>query len=317
MNTDYLREFVTFAGFMNYTAAARALNVSQPTLSRHVAELERHFGCTLVDRSADALKLTFCGSELLRQATRLLEDEEELARRMEQATREPRGALVLERYRKSPVIHGLLAVATDELRRKHPGFSVTRRALSPGDTAGEAVLRGDVDADIVACTTDETPVCPVGEREGFGVLALDGFRERILFALPAASELARRDELTLADLAGRRFVFPLNPEFGRCLPDVSRMFARRGLALRHRPYELADVEELGLMDIGPDEVFIVVEGAAASPQSYYLQNPNLVIVPCAENILVTRYLVWRKDDTNPALAAFLNIVRRMQEEAKR
>ena len=55
MNTDYLREFVVFAGHMSFTSAARTLSLSQPTLSRHISELERQYGCKLVDRSSQVL----------------------------------------------------------------------------------------------------------------------------------------------------------------------------------------------------------------------------------------------------------------------
>lgn len=317
MNTDYLREFVTFAEYMNFTTAARMLNISQPTLSRHVSELERAYGCELVDRSGETLCLTFCGTTLLEKASGLLEAEDALTAGMRVAAQEPKATLVLERYRKSPMIHGLLANAMDELTRRHPGFIAVRRALSPGDRLGESVLRGDVDAGIIACTTDGEPACPVGAPEGFGVLALDAYRERIFFAVPRANPLSEHAGLSLADLAQCCFVFPLNPEFGRCRPDVSKLFERRGLALRCRSCELADVEELGLMKVNADEVFIVVEGAAKNPQSYYLQNPNLAIVPCTDPIFVTRYVLYRKDDDNPALHAFLDILQGMEDAERR
>ena len=59
------------------------------------------------------------------------------------------------------------------------------------------------------------------------------------------------------------------------------------------------------MGIGPNDVFIVVESAAESPDAFYLRNPDLAIVPCTELIRVTRYLVYRDGDESPALRAFL------------
>ena len=41
MDIDYLREFLALAAKSNYTEASGALGVSQPTLSRHIAALER------------------------------------------------------------------------------------------------------------------------------------------------------------------------------------------------------------------------------------------------------------------------------------
>lgn len=310
MNTDYLREFVVFAGHMNFTAAARTLNMSQPTLSRHISELERHYRCQLVDRSTPLLRLTYCGKVLLEQAPELIAVERSLEAGMADARREPYGRLAVERYRKSPLIRGLLSEARGALRSEHPGFSIAQQALRPGDSAGEAVVRGDIDVGIVACTTDGEPTCPVRDAEGLAFLQLAS-RERLRFVVTADSPLAGRTSLRLDELATACFVFPLNPEFGRCQPDVERLFVERGLTLRSRPYELGEVEELGLMDIGPGEVFIVVESAADAPDAFYLRNPGLRIIACAEPILVTRFVIWRASDDNPVLAAFLEEVARL------
>ena len=174
---------------------------------------------------------------------------------MAQARSEPYGSLVVERYRKSPLVQSLMSDALSALRQAHPGYTVARRAFKPGDTAAGAVLRGDLDVGVMACTTDRTPRCPVSAADGFGVLELTAWRERICFVLRRENLLARRVGLTLEDLRDCCFVFPLNPEFGRCQPDVALLFAQRGLTLRSRPHELNDVEELGLaydlrMDLG-------------------------------------------------------------------
>lgn len=100
-------------------------------------------------------------------------------------------------------------------------------------------------------------------------------------------------------------MFPYNPEFNRCLPDMTRLFEERGFRLRSRRHELDEVEEPGLMKIGDREAFIVVESATASPDSFYLRNPELAIVPCDEDIRVARYAVYREANANPVLAAFL------------
>lgn len=305
MNTDYLREFVVFAGYMNFTAAAKALNLSQLSLSRHVSELERRYGCELVDRTSPVLRLTHCGRMLLAQAPELLSAEDALNARMAEARREPYGSLVVERYRKSPRIQELMSDALNAVKSEHPGFSFARQALKPGDSAAKAVLRGDLDVGITACTTDLEPRCPVGPEQGFDVQELGRCRERLFFVMTRTSPLATRESLRIEDLDGSTFVYPYNPEFDRCLPDVTRLFEERGLKLRSRPHELDEVEELGLMKIGPHDVFIVVESAAASPGSFYLHNPELAIVPCADDVLVTRYAIWRAGDRNPVLAAFV------------
>ena len=64
--------------------------------------------------------------------------------------------------------------------------------------------------------------------------------------------------------------------------------------MKSRPHELEGVENLGLMKLGANEVFIVVESAASTPEAYYLQNPNLTLVPCSDPIITrdTSYIDW-------------------------
>lgn len=68
------------------------------------------------------------------------------------------------------------------------------------------------------------------------------------------------------------------------------------------------------MDIGSDDVFIVVESAAEAADSFRLRNPGLALIPCSEPILVERFLVWRSDDDNPVLAAFIKQIALLDEE---
>lgn len=61
MNTDYLREFTLLAQYASFSKAARALHISQPALSNHIAALEKEAGAILVDRSRQDISLTPLG----------------------------------------------------------------------------------------------------------------------------------------------------------------------------------------------------------------------------------------------------------------
>lgn len=68
MDIEYLREYLTVAGELNLTKAARLLSTTQSTLSKHVAALEREFGSELIRRSGKMVELTQAGSLLFRRA---------------------------------------------------------------------------------------------------------------------------------------------------------------------------------------------------------------------------------------------------------
>lgn len=58
MNTRYLKEFLVIAEELNFSAAAKRLYTTRPTLSEHLAELEDELGCKLVERGRGKPALT-------------------------------------------------------------------------------------------------------------------------------------------------------------------------------------------------------------------------------------------------------------------
>jgi DNA-binding transcriptional LysR family regulator len=67
-----LRTFVRIAESGSISAAARALNQSQPTLSRQLGQLERSAGVVLVRRDTHSMSLTVAGERLLADAREML-----------------------------------------------------------------------------------------------------------------------------------------------------------------------------------------------------------------------------------------------------
>ena len=73
-----LRVFVKVAETGSFTAAARALGVSQPAVSQNIAELEKFAGGRLFERSRGQVQLTSRGEAFLAQAERILDGYHEL-----------------------------------------------------------------------------------------------------------------------------------------------------------------------------------------------------------------------------------------------
>lgn len=67
-----LRSFVAIVDHGSFSAAARALNYSQPAVSLHVMALERELGCRLMDRCPKTLRLTEDGDRILAIAREIL-----------------------------------------------------------------------------------------------------------------------------------------------------------------------------------------------------------------------------------------------------
>ncbi|MBW7974202.1 LysR family transcriptional regulator [Bradyrhizobium sp. BR 10289] len=96
------------------TAAAKALNMPLPTLSRKVSELEAYLGTKLLQRSTRKLTLTDAGQEYVAAVKRIMEDIEEVERAASSEYTTPRGELVLT----APLLFGqmyMLPIVTDFL----------------------------------------------------------------------------------------------------------------------------------------------------------------------------------------------------------
>jgi LysR family transcriptional regulator, benzoate and cis,cis-muconate-responsive activator of ben and cat genes len=61
----HLNYFVGVAEALNFRAAAEALHVSAPALSRQIRDLEEELGVRLLDRNTQAVRLTNSGAVFL------------------------------------------------------------------------------------------------------------------------------------------------------------------------------------------------------------------------------------------------------------
>lgn len=73
MNLSTLNYFVQIATVGNLTKAAEQLFISQPTLSRHMKELEQEVGRQLFIRQSHSLKLSNDGQIFLKEAISVLQ----------------------------------------------------------------------------------------------------------------------------------------------------------------------------------------------------------------------------------------------------
>lgn len=139
MNWDDLRVFLAVAEQGSLSAAARALKVSQPTVSRRLAALEGRIAARLFERLPDGLLLTAQGTALLPHAR-------DMARAAEAADREQAGFAQAEtgevRISVAEVTAQFLIERLDRLRAKAPAieFEIVISHISANLSRREADL---------------------------------------------------------------------------------------------------------------------------------------------------------------------------------
>lgn len=95
MNVSQLRTFLTVVEHGSFSAAARALNVSQPAVTMQIQSLESDLGATLLDRRQRGVRLTEAGQELRPIAQRVLDELEDARARIEALEDRVTGRLLL------------------------------------------------------------------------------------------------------------------------------------------------------------------------------------------------------------------------------
>ena len=142
-----LRHFVALARFGHFGRAARAVHVTQSTLSASLKQLEARLGAALVDRTKRRVVLTPLGESTVRRAREVLDAVTELAQAARRESEPLAGTL---RLGVIPTIGPyLLPRALPPLRRAYPRLKIyltedlTDRLL--------AMLReGEIDAALIA-----------------------------------------------------------------------------------------------------------------------------------------------------------------------
>ncbi len=105
-----------------FAAAARALDMSAPVVTRLVADLEEHLGARLLHRSTRRLSLTEAGQQYLGRVRHILQDIQEAEAGAQSQTTELAGLL---RLHAPPVLASyVIAPLLAEFRRRHPKIRI-------------------------------------------------------------------------------------------------------------------------------------------------------------------------------------------------
>ena len=228
MDTDPLPHLETFAEAAersSFTAAARALRLTQAAVSQRIAALEEDLGAALFERRGGRVLLTEAGRKLHGYARRIQELHRE-ARAEVSGRPAPRVGELTLAASSVPGEH-LLPDLLDAFGRQHPHIRV-RATVADTRTVLAEVGQGQAHLGLVGGRGDSPDV--EYRSLGFDTLAL---------IVPAGHPWAGRKRVTLKQLAGQPLI--LREEGSGSRQCLERDLARAGSSLR----ELRIALELG------------------------------------------------------------------------
>lgn len=159
ISLDRLRTLVAIADHGSFAAAAQLLHLAPPTVSLHIAELERRVGAPLLSRRRGNVRPSAVGELLVERARRLLV---EIESTLDDVSRQVLGLAGRVRLGASTgAISHLLPQAIARLREDHPDIDVQIAVLTSQDALAR-LAQGKLDVGLVALP--QSPVAGLAIR---------------------------------------------------------------------------------------------------------------------------------------------------------
>lgn len=290
MNYNKLRYFYEAGRTLNLTRAAQDLYISQPALSKHIADLEQDLGVKLFVRTNRNLVLTRGGEVLMKECERIFADEEEIYRKVRSAASQESGSLKLAFMGIDAAYH--IPDLLSKLGKSWPNISVSTQRLN-WDLVYDAVEHGtaDVGLKLSSCETYPEHIGRCVLREG-----------HVAAVLPAGHPLAGTGPIGVEQLKDEPFVFLTKDESVIPHDHALRLCRDAGFT----PNIVASYPNVETV------VMMVRAGAGVALLSPFAPLGGLsgvVCVPLTTSPEVSLDLLWRKDNTNPAIEPLVDCAR--------
>jgi aminoethylphosphonate catabolism LysR family transcriptional regulator len=282
-----LKAFDATARSGSMSAAARLLGIRQPTVSAHIAGLEKRFGVELFVRRGRGVELTTFGSALHEVSNRIYRAEQQAELLLLSARSQYEGHLKVSAvgpYNVLPMV-----------KRYRTLFPRIRMAISVGDSRQivESILDHRDDVGVMLHAVNDHRVYCVPYR-----------RQALIVFASIAHPLASLNTMTLADLDGQEFVL-------REQGSQTRSIFESGLAA-------AGVRIRSSLEVGSREAVreAVAQGLGLGvvAQTAFVADSRLVVLPIRDMALSTHVHVicLAERRSAPLIASFLGVVEELK-----
>ncbi len=218
MDLHKLKGFHAVARYGGFTAAARRLGLTQPTLSLQVKALETELGTRLLERAARGVQLTPEGEVLFDRASRLLDAEAEIDSLFSDRTRfsSARFAIATNQSIAAHILPKRLEVFTG----RFPNVEVNIHNMRTADILA-AVHDNTIDIGIILIDPRDT-----------GLVAHSVLPYEMVLVTPRDHPLSLKRRVTLADIAEHPFISYTKDTETRQLIDQPFENERRQVAVK-------------------------------------------------------------------------------------
>ncbi|MFI0541488.1 LysR family transcriptional regulator [Streptomyces sp. WSLK1-3] len=285
MDLDAVRTFVAVADAGLFQGAADRLAITQQAVSKRVATLEKELGVRLFTRTPRGARLTIDGQAFLPHARELLRAAERAAASVRPGSRALRVDVIGRRLAPAELLRAF--------HRTRPGIELDVVTLFDADAALAALRSGTIDA------TFRAVAHPAGHPAD-GIESMRVYDEPVQLLTGPGHALAGARSVPPSRLAGHRIWMPglvAGTEWGTYYDDLAAAF---GLTIEVTGPDFGTDPLLDTIADSPALATLVGElSRLAWPSEQDLRR----IPVHGPTPVYPHSLVWRADNSHPALAA--------------
>jgi DNA-binding transcriptional LysR family regulator len=287
-----LQCFLTLADLLHYGRTARALYMSQPTITFQIKSLEETFGVRLFERSRQEVSLTPAGLAFRQYAQTIVDTVNSAQRRLADLGRRHHLRLSC-----TEIGQEALPQVLRELAVNHPDFDLQLSELNR-------------EQQIVALTEERIDAIFMVGDPGLAGFRFDLLRdERIVLLVPRQSALAHRESVSVEALRHHRLLASRLEDCSVGQPFLHRLLAPYGIVPHIVEAPHSHAAKFAYLAAGA--------GLLIGTPSMAQTRPDVVALPFVEPIpMVHLGLVSMKTNLSPALTLFRAVVRQCFREKK-
>lgn len=288
MTLKQLQYFMAVARSLNFTEAAKGQYISQPALSRSVADLEDELNLSLLSRNRHSVSLTPAGTLLASELPRLKMELERLIIMVRQTEDGLMGRLNVGILDGQQIDEAVL-VSFEYFRQSLPFVEITPRCLTFKEMS-DGLSGNTLD---IAVTMNHG----LSNDHDFEILELDSIQSCI--AIPDRHPHARKKSAPLSSFASDTFIVIDNESMAASTKFLLDACHRAGFTPHLKTVSDMRTQLLWIQSGFGISIF--------NTKSSAFSSSGLKAIPLTDTAFSKLVLVWRKDTKNPCVRLFVHL----------
>jgi DNA-binding transcriptional LysR family regulator len=298
MELRHLRYFVTVAEELNFTKAAKRLQIAQPPLSRQIHDLEKEVGVQLFERRSNRVFLTDAGRRFLSEARVVLQHSAQALETARQAKNGQQGTIRLG-FGKG--LGDIVSRIINQYLRHFPSMEIDVKDIASG-FQNDALTGRKIDVGFMRPPVDKLHLAsePL-------------FDERFSVVLRRTSPLAKHKSLRLHHLAHETLLLIDRPISSDVYDITLQLYRDAGMTPKVIPTETMSYDEAGSILVDSGKGIYIAVGKNPCHPSF---AGRLISLPLSEaKARIGVHVVWRKNEQSKTTLDFVKFARSIFENS--